>query len=173
MSKRAGPQERINRPASIVIRAATEDDLNAVAKLWEELIQYHNRLDRRFWRQAKDGRAQFRDWMAQTLGSKDRVLLVAEISNRVVGFTHGMLKSSPPPMKPRRSGFITDMAVTQAHRHSGVGRRLMTAVEEWFRRHGADEITLTAAVRNKSGLAFWEAMGFEVWTVNMWRRLGK
>jgi len=156
---------------SVTVRDATPADLDQVADLWEELIRFHHDLDNRFWQKAPDGRELFRQWMGESLAEEKRVLFVATERAQVMGFAHGMLTNSPPPMRDRCIGSVTDLVVGASHRRRGIGRRLVEAVQDWFQRQGAVEIRLTAALCNESAVAFWRAMGFEPWTVTMRRRI--
>jgi GNAT superfamily N-acetyltransferase len=156
----------------VVVRAAVAGDLDAVADLWLEIMDFHHALDERHWNCAPDGREKFREWMGSALDDDERAVLVAEAEGRVVGFAHAMMRGGPPVVVPRRTGFVTDMVVAAGHRRSGIGRRLFRAVEAWCRERGADEVTLTTAVRNEGALAFWREMGFESWTYTMWKSLG-
>jgi ribosomal protein S18 acetylase RimI-like enzyme len=159
------------RSDDVTIRPATVDDLDSIAGFWEELLELHHRLDGRFWKRAPDGREKYREWMHEALSAEDRALLVAQMHEKVVGFAHGMLKKSPPPVVPLLAGFVTDLFVSEPCRRVGVGRRLIEAAEEWFLLHGAGEMTLTTAVCNVPAVAFWRAMGFEPWTCTMWKPL--
>ena len=168
----ARPDHRDPEDLPMEIRPAGAGDLDAVADLWVEMLDFHHGLDARFWRRAPDGREKFRAWMELALADPDRAVFVAGGAGRIVGFTHGQLKASPPPVVPRKGGFITDLAVAAAHWRLGVGRRLLGAVEDWCRERGAEEVTLTAAVRNEPAVGFWRAMGYEPWTFTMWKPLG-
>jgi GNAT superfamily N-acetyltransferase len=136
-------------------------------------MDFHHALDERHWNAAPDGREKFREWMAEALGEEERAVLVAEVDGRVVGFAHAMIRGGPPVVVPRRTGFVTDMVVAADQRRNGVGRGLFAAVEAWCRERGADDVTLTTAVRNEAALDFWRAMGFESWTYTMWKPLGR
>jgi len=153
----------------VVVRSATTEDLEAVSLLWEQLVEYHHHLDSRFWKRAPDGRDKFRNWMEEGLSDTKRALFVAESSGQIVGFVHGMLKHAPPPMIPRCGGFITDLVVGESRRGAGLGRKIFQAIERWFASEGAQEITLTTAVRNAAAVEFWKSMEFEPWTYTMWK----
>jgi ribosomal protein S18 acetylase RimI-like enzyme len=158
---------------AVNVREATTQDLEAVTELWVKLMDFHNALDERVWNRAPDGRRKFREWMESALTDAQRAVLVAETEGQSIGFVHAMLKDSPPVVMPRKSGFVTDLVVAAERRRGGTGRRLFRAVEAWCREQGADEVTLTAAVRNEGALAFWRAMGFEPCTYTMSKPLGQ
>ena len=155
----------------LVIREGEQEDLDAVAALWEELTRLHHALDNRFWIRAERGRQAYRDWVAEGLDEDSRMLIVAEAAGRVVGFIHGMLKDAPAPLAPRLTGHVTDLIVVEDHRGRGVGTRLVEAASRRFREKEAQELTLNAAVCNRRAREFWGAMGFEPWTQTLWRPL--
>ncbi len=152
----------MTRPSDALIRQAAEADLDAVLDLWEDLIALHTALDERFWRKAPDGRAIMGDWLRQGLSQDDRVLLVAEVDGRVVGFAHATFTNTSPPMVDRRVGLITDVVVSASHRRRGIGRRLMEAGIQRLRDLDAEEIRLSVAPANEPALALYRGLGFEV-----------
>jgi len=169
----AGPpeQEASDMAREVTVRGAATHDLEAVADLWAELIEVHRQLDQRLWEPAPDGREKYREWIAETLARDDRALFVADADGPVVGFTHVVLDTGPQPMRPRVSAKITDMVVAADYRRHGIGRLLAEAAREWSVGQGAEDLRLSAAVRNPAAVAFWEAMGFEPWLVGMYRKL--
>jgi len=155
----------------VTIRDAERKDLDAIAALWEQLIDLHHELDDRFWIRAHDGSDKFRSWMAEGLAAENRVLIVADVRDEVVGFIHGSVNKSVPVMAPKLVAFVTDLVVAKAHRRCGIGIRLVEAANRWFRQRGAEEVTLNVAVRNREAREFWETMGFEAWTQTLWKPL--
>ncbi len=151
------------------VREAAFHNLGAVVDLWEYMLELHHNLDGRFWDIAPEGRQKFREWMASALADAQRTVFVAERSDRIIGFTHGMLKGSPPPLVPRKGGIITDFVIDEELHRTGIGRDLLRAIKTWFTERDVEELTLTVAIRNEAALAFWRAMGFECWTYTMWK----
>ena len=132
----------------VTVRNAVEADLDRVAELWAEMIELHHGLDERFWRRKPEGNEIFRQWMAEAVGDEKCVLVVAEVDGAVAGFVHGNLVNAPPPVEDKISGYISDVSVGYDYRGKGIGRKLMVAALEWFAAHGAEDITLLAAVKN-------------------------
>jgi GNAT superfamily N-acetyltransferase len=56
---------------------------------------------------------------------------------------------------------ITGLAVADAARRSGIGRRLMERAESWARENGAGRISLTSHLRRSDAHAFYRAIGYE------------
>ena len=59
-----------------------------------------------------------------------------------------------------RRGIFSHTAVSPEHRHQGIGRALVEAVLEAFRKLGIHKVNLVVFSRNEAGNAFWEKMGF-------------
>ncbi|HDZ22662.1 hypothetical protein LCGC14_0303910 [marine sediment metagenome] len=157
--------------ADVIVRDATEADLDRVAELWAEMIELHHGLDERFWRRKPNGDEIFRQWMAEAVGDEKCVLVVAEVDGAVAGFVHGSLVDAPPAVEDKISGNITDVSVGFDYRGKGIGKKLMAAALEWFAAHEAEDITLLAAVKNDCAVSFYEALGFEPHTITMWKSL--
>jgi ribosomal protein S18 acetylase RimI-like enzyme len=153
------------------IREADEHDLRAIISLWNGLIAYHCGLDGRFWERAADGDEKIRLWMMEAIEKADRLLLVADQEGVAVAFLHGIVRNSPTPMAPRLSGYITDVVVSEERAHQRIGTALVAAAERWFSDQGAEDVTMTVAVHNQRGKAFWRKNGFEPWTETMHKRL--
>ena len=161
----------MRQPVGATIREAKQSDLQQVSTLWLEMVNYHQSLDERASGPASDGQEKFREWMAQTLSREEHVLLVAEVEDEVVGFIQSMLGSNPPPMAPRRIGFISDLAVGASHRRRGIGRQLAETITQWFAQRDANEVKLSAAICNQRAIAFWRALGFEPLSYGMGKQL--
>jgi ribosomal protein S18 acetylase RimI-like enzyme len=57
-------------------------------------------------------------------------------------------------------GWVYYVAVAPTHQGTGVGRRLMSACEEWVRAHGIPKIQLMVRDTNAHVIAFYEALGY-------------
>jgi GNAT superfamily N-acetyltransferase len=155
----------------ITVRLGCEDDLDSVTELWIELMDLHHSMTPDNWRRAPDGHLKFREWMATAVEAEDRALFAAEADDCVVGFAHVTLNDSPPPVVPRKSGFLSDLAVAEDVRGKGAGRKLLCSAEGWCREHGCTELTLSTAVQNEGAIGFYRAMGFEPVTCKMHKPL--
>jgi len=152
------------------VRKARPDDLEAVLDLWEEMMQYHARLDSRF-RPAAHGRVLFgpvlRTWMAE----KNVRLLVAVAEGQIVGYIAGRVAENAPVLDPPCLGHVSDICVAPEWRRSGVGRRLFRALRAWFQRRGLTALQLHVSARNPVSQAFWGEMGFEHYMFRLWMDL--
>lgn len=93
------------------------------------------------------------------IGSPENLLMVAvDSDDKVIGFIHANNHDPiyAPPMKD-----IIAIAVAPEFRHHGLGRKLITAVEEWARATGAKGVRANSDIRQKNALAFYKSMGYE------------
>jgi ribosomal protein S18 acetylase RimI-like enzyme len=62
-------------------------------------------------------------------------------------------------------GWVYYLAVAPAARGQGLGRRLMTAAEEWLRARGCPKLQLMVRADNAAALGFYAALGLETQAV--------
>ncbi|QIF81326.1 GNAT family acetyltransferase [Brevundimonas sp. 'scallop'] len=58
-------------------------------------------------------------------------------------------------------GWVYYLAVDPRHRGTGLGRRLMTAAEDWLMTQGAPKLQLMVRAGNRAALTFYERLGLE------------
>jgi ribosomal protein S18 acetylase RimI-like enzyme len=138
-----------------IIRRAEERDIGAIAALWKDLFDLHAELDPIF-QVAEDGENAYRVWLQGQLDMPDNFFHIAEAEGRVIAFCQSQIKVLPPMLVYRRIGVIADMAVDQAWRGRGVGRRLYQYVETRLHRLGADRIELKTSSFNAQSNHFWQ-----------------
>ena len=157
--------------SDVIVRDATEADLDRVAELWTEMIDLHHDLDERFWIRRPDGQENFGKSMAESLGDEKRILVVAEVDGCVAGFVLGHISDEPITMSERTSAYISDVSVGFEFRGKGVGRELVDAAMKRLADLGVQDLTLLAAVKNECAVGFYEALGFERHFITMWKSL--
>ncbi|MFC7529782.1 GNAT family N-acetyltransferase [Actinoplanes sp. GCM10030250] len=59
-----------------------------------------------------------------------------------------------------RRGWILRLAVHPAHRRRGIATRLVSELEERFRRIGCPRVNLLVLPDNTAGLHFWQTLGY-------------
>lgn len=151
-----------------MIRPATTSDAPAISRLWEKLVAYHQALDPSMPAAAPDGAARYSRRLIDRLGDSHTCVLVAEADGQVVGYVLGVVVDLLPEMfEQQAGGFLADIFVEEAYRGRGVGRALVQALEDWFRDKGLRHFEWHVAARNKSALAFWEAVGGQSFMVRM------
>ena len=151
----------------MTVRRARAEDLEPVLDLWQEMMDYHARLDGRFM-PAADGRQAFRPTVEAWMADEEWRVLVAVADGQVVGYTIGHVAENPPVLATPRFGYVTDICVSADCRRRGVGRRLFKTLSSWFKRRGLAVAQLNVAAFNPTSQAFWRTMGFSDYLDRMW-----
>ena len=128
------------------IRRATASDAAAIARLLDQLgyPTTDDDVPRRLDRMIVDGRT--------------RVLL-AERDKKVVGLATVHILSVLN--RPRDVAWLTLLVVDEAARGTGVGRRLVDAVEDFARQSGCERLSVTTHKDRTDACAFYIRVGLE------------
>ena len=144
---------------SFVIREAGRRDLDSIAALWREMMNFHVSLDPRF-RLAKNADRDMNRHLFETLRSREARIAVADAGDQLIGFATAELHAMRPLYPAGKYGLISDVCVTEAWRRIGVGRALAQDLLEWFRSKRVTTVELYVGALNPVSIAFWEALGF-------------
>ena len=100
----------------------------------------------------------------ETPGSMPLVNFVAETAEgRLLGFAEVDLRSHADGCSPARPvGYLEGWYVAEGARHSGIGRRLLFAAEDWARSQGCVEMASDTWIDNELSQACHKGLGFEV-----------
>lgn len=135
---------------SISTRPATQDDIDAVAPLFDAY--------RRFYDQPAD-LPRARAFLLERMQLKQSVVMVAERDGAVVGFAQLYPTFSSVGTAP--IWILNDLYVAESMRRRGVGRGLLLAAEAAARAAGAVRITLETMRANGPARALYGAAGWE------------
>jgi len=158
---------------AIAIRPAVPEDADGIARTFLESAELHARLDSdRYWLPDREAiAARYREGQ-QHANDATSITQVAELAGEVVGFVDVRLTHSPDPMHREITYcHIVEIAVRQAHQHSGIGRRLLQAAEDWGRQHGAEFASLEYLTANAGAAAFYRKLGYGVAALTAIKRL--
>ena len=139
------------RVIHITIREATQDDLDALA-----------RLNERF-NDAKTTAAQ----IAASLTNPKcvEIPIVAEVENQIVGFAG--LRIVPLIFYAGAHAELTELFVEDGYRRRGVGKALIRFAEHLAASKDAEELVLHTGEDNEAARNFYAAMGYEPWEIVM------
>jgi ribosomal-protein-alanine N-acetyltransferase len=94
--------------------------------------------------------------VAQQSGGVRRRLFVAEVEDRLVGFSVGKLIGAESDCV----GELESVVVDGGARRCGVGRALCEAVVKWCRSEGAGEMELEVRAGSAGAIALYDGLGF-------------
>lgn len=134
----------------ITTRAATLDDLDVIAPLFDAY--------RQFYEQAPDLALARRFIHARLRNGESVILLACHGAGQVVGFCQLYPTFCSVEAEPIYS--LYDLFVAPAARRSGAGRALLQAAERQAARDGKARMDLTTARTNKTAQAAYEALGW-------------
>jgi ribosomal protein S18 acetylase RimI-like enzyme len=138
----------------------TQDDADALAEMWQELVAYHQSLSEDLPGAARGGEHRYTRRIVERLDDPYTRALVAEIDGQVVGFVLGMIVDLMPDIFAQEpAGFLADIYVEPAYRRLGAGRALVQALKDWFHERGIKSFDWHVATHNQAGLSFWRSVG--------------
>ena len=95
---------------------------------------------------------------------------------RIIGFAFGYERKELPEevlrsWNAKQVGYVELMAVDPSHRRMGVGRALMNAMLEEFRKNHVDIVNLDVPVEQEAAVGLYRSLGFSNRAYNMTKRL--
>ncbi len=183
-----------------LIRAATMDDVAAIATLTRELMLYERELS--------DSLHEMTPWAATIEELQKQFYLpntrffVAEKAGQVVAYLRAVIVGRTLPRaelgwrrwlkdglerlarwgftfvmrRPRpavqiESGYIAGAFVAQDARQLGIARALVTAAESWFSEQGLKNSELHVLFNNETARSMWQELGYEPLALGMRKKL--
>ena len=142
------------------IRQATNDDTEAIGRLWLELVRYHQPLDDAMPVPTEDGSHRYASRILDQILDQNSQVLVADDDAEIVGYVVGIITDMMPEMfEAETGGFLADIFVAESHRHAGIGDMLVEALVRWFRGRDVQYIEWFVTDANISAMAFWQRVG--------------
>lgn len=155
------------------VRAATEPDLDALARLAGALVRMHHDFDPpRFFLPAEVEKG-YRWWFGKELANGAAILLAAVLDGEVVGYLYGRIEERDWNLLLDRHAALHDLWVEERARRLGIAEALVEAFAGEVERRGAPRIVLSTAAANLRAQAFFEQLGFRRTMVEMTRELGE
>jgi len=152
----------------LVVEAAAESDLPAIAHLFGELARHHGRIQPDNPRYGVPS-LRWRELAERALTDPDEEVLVARSNGEVVGFVRFLYREKPWGI----SCEIETLVVDEDWRGAGAGSRLLEATEEAAIARGARGIRADILVGNDEGAAFWQARGYKGFALRFGKPLGE
>ena len=143
-----------------MIRLAREEDCERIGELWLLLAEYHQQLDPAMPRPAVDGAQRYAQRIRSSLDDSLTNVFVAEYDAQIVGYVLCMIVDWLPEMfEFEMGGMLADIYVLPEFRARGIGQALVNVARDWFAGRGIRQFEWYVATANRSGVAFWRAMG--------------
>jgi len=152
---------------TVLFRPAVPADLHAICVLGQDVNALHHVAAPRFF-SAPSAPERDADYWGASLEGAGNAAFVAERNGRVVGFiTARMADNQGTLVPPMRYASIGSVCVAASERGRGIGRRLLTLVEEWAVAEGAEDVRLMVWRFNDGAKRLYEELGYEVRSMAM------
>jgi diamine N-acetyltransferase len=144
--------------SNVVVRRARIEDIDAMVRLWREMLEYIKPLDARF-EISPAADAVMGQWIENSFQNERAALFVAETApGAVEGYCHAMIVEYPAIVPRVLCGYVSELAVRDRRR--GIGSRLVEAAHAWFRERGITYAEVNVVVKNQIARSFWRKHGY-------------
>lgn len=157
----------------MLVRVATLQDAEAVAKLSRELSLYHVIFHPVY--NTREGEVDsaleyIKDKIKKSLFG-DGLVLVAQ-DPEIVGYLTCNIQDRPDPnWEIRKIGHIGSVYVVSSHRRMGIAAALVKEASAWLKKHEVEYIDLNVVAQNTDSVAFWTALGFKPLCYNLIKKV--
>ncbi|NUO38225.1 MAG: GNAT family N-acetyltransferase [Gemmatimonadaceae bacterium] len=147
--------------------------MRVVGRLGALLVRLHHEFDPQRFIAATSRTAQgYGSFLGSQLDEPSVVVLVAEGSGTVLGYTYAGVEGTDYMSLRGPAGVLYDIVVDPAERGHGVGRMLLDATLAALAARGAPRVVLSTAERNEPAQRLFARAGFRRTMVEMTRELG-
>jgi ribosomal protein S18 acetylase RimI-like enzyme len=144
------------------IRQASREDIGQAAELLVRTKRFNSEFDP-FLNVAKDIDQQASRYIADSVGGKNTLVLVATSGKRVVGVLRAELRERLF-YEPSKEGHITDLYILPEARRRALGRQMLEEAKKRLAAKGAKLMTAEFPAQNHFAMAFYHKNGFRALT---------
>ena len=162
----------MSRPMTLKVRAATDDDLDALAAMGAALAKLHHGWDaQRFSSKSTDDVEDgYRWWFSKEIQRKGVCFRVAVgDDDEVAGYVYGCKQGRDWNRLLDPHAEIVDVYVRDAFRRRGVASALVEAFVAWADKKNAGPVVLSTAAKNPEAQALFIRLGFRPTMIEMTR----
>ena len=102
------------------------------------------------------------DYIKKSISDKDILVLKAELKNEIVGYIVVYFNTYPEKyFKFHKRGFIGSIGVDEACRGQGVGKALLSSVENKLKKQGISVVEIDVYTFNQAAEKLYDTVGYE------------
>ena len=155
---------------NVKIRKAKQSDCDVILSLWIKMMDFHRKYDKHYSR-SKSTSKNFRKFVSENISSKKSLVLVASYNKNIVGYTIASIVKYPLALQLKQFGAVYELMVQKEFRRNGIGNRLFTETQKWFKNRGVKRIELSVLKKNPISSKFWKKMGFAPFLERRFKRI--
>jgi ribosomal protein S18 acetylase RimI-like enzyme len=146
----------------VKIEEAKKEKINSILSLMTKLSDYHKKIDPKYYKSGKERKKSDKKLLIKYFSKKrkNRKILVAKVKNEIVGFIIGGIQKSPPYCKETKVGIIYRFYVKKNFQRKRIGKLLVEALSNWFKKRKIKFVEVEADSRNKIGIKAYRKYGF-------------
>lgn len=149
----------------MVIREYTTQDIGAIEAALYRFQNYLASLDDLGRIQCKPGYGEaYLTDLLNKIKEHGGQIFVAEEAGKIIGFTAGILEEETDMHRfesvPLKYGLITDVFVEEEYRGTGIGKQLMTVIEQYFKDQKCDVALLRVIAQNTNAYKMYQQIGY-------------
>jgi len=111
-------------------------------------------------------------WLEEIYVSETRNIFLGVQGEEIIGLVQfAILETDDELEKIKKWVHINEIVVSEAHRGTGAGRKLIEAVEQFAKKNGAKRMQLEVWENNESAIRFYERSGFERKKHEYWKSI--
>jgi diadenosine tetraphosphate (Ap4A) HIT family hydrolase/GNAT superfamily N-acetyltransferase len=164
------PASATARP--VLVRPATESDLDELGRMGAELARIHHAFDRERFMYGDDFSTGYRRWFARELPRDDVFLRVVDGDRGLDAYAYARLEDKDWNALLDEHAALHDIFVEPRARKGGLGAALLRAFCQWADERGAARAVLTAATPNIAAHQLFAKHGFRSTMIEMTRERG-
>lgn len=157
---------------AVVVREATRDDAETVARFAMLLSEQHREYDAERFISLSNAEGAKSYYGSQT-EAEDAVILLAEDEGNAVGFAYIQYDAINYADLLTSAAWLHDIYVEESARGLGTGQKLIEAAAKAAKKLGADKLMLHVAAKNALGMEFFERHGFRTTMLEMMLKVSK
>ena len=166
-------QEVWNKVMNIVIREADEDDSDRIADLLLKMQDEEKKFDPLLKSSSShEMQESAKRYAHNAVKNNDRITLVAEVDNRVVGFIIAKIFTYGGIYDKERAIYISDLYTEKEYRGKGIGSMLLHALEDEARKRDIRILELDTYAESENSIQFYSRRGYKAVDIRMRKVLG-
>jgi ribosomal protein S18 acetylase RimI-like enzyme len=154
--------ERVLEPASVTIRPAVPDDLDALVEVYLDVAAHHAALDPIVYRVPDAAAAATRLARRVADRSDEAEYVVAVVDGQVVGSASIQVEPMPSAgsmIRPVRYAEL-GIGIRTGYRGLGIGQAMIAYLEAWAAEHAIERIILIVAEANEGAFRLYRRLGY-------------
>jgi ribosomal protein S18 acetylase RimI-like enzyme len=159
------------------IRKATLKDVEQIWKIEVEDRVYHTKITKKKYSLLNKGsidqtaKKEFLKWRTKTLKDKNRIFLVAEEKNEIIGHVVGTFSTWEWSENPPRFLNLDSIGVFSKQRKKGIATKLIQELEKYVKKRNVEFIYLGHWIKNDIAHELYKKNKFEDFRMEMVKRL--